>query len=304
MSSFGFAMELMDVRNGLRIPGEMLSRKTITSVLLIVGSFMLCCSNLAAAKLQAKTVAAWEEFVQGVELRISEELNSNRGFLVQDFLPDERAGACREQISQDGTACILELGPNDDASIEVPGGLLHHWYGSILVPGAEVDQLVRWVQDYDRHYRFFDDVEVSKLLSRRGDVFRIYLRLMRKKVITVYYTTEHRVEYQGRGENRVSSRSTATRIRELTGVGTKNEREQPEGKEYGFLWRLNSYWRFQQVPEGVIVGCESLSLSRGIPALAAFVGPFVKSVPRETLTQTLVSIRDGYAKTSGETSEE
>ncbi|HUV14672.1 MAG TPA: hypothetical protein VMY18_13595 [Acidobacteriota bacterium] len=297
-------MELVYVRNGLQVACEMLARKTITLVILVVGSFLLLPPNLAAAKLQAKTVAAWEEYVRGVELRISEELNSNRGFLVQDFLSDDRAGSCREQIRQDDAACILELGPDGDASIEVPGGLVHHWYGGILVPEAKVEQLVRWVQNYDRHSRFFDDVEVSKLLSRQGDVFKIYLRLMRKKVITVYYNTEHRVEYQTRGNNRVSSSSTATRIKELTAVGTEKEREQREGKEYGFLWRLNSYWRFQQVPEGVIIGCESLSLSRGIPALAAFVGPFVKSVPRETLTQTLVSIRDGYAKTSGVTSGE
>ncbi len=40
------------------------------------------------------------------------------------------------------------------------------------------------------------------------------------------------------------------------------KREKPEGKDRGFLWRLNSYWRYQQVDGGVLVECESLTLSR------------------------------------------
>ena len=65
----------------------------------------------------------------------------------------------------------------------------------------------------------------------------------------------------------------------------------------GYLWRLNSYWRFKQVDEGVIVECESLSLSRGIPtAMKWFVDPFTRSIPKQTLKATLESIRTGLTK--------
>ena len=59
------------------------------------------------------------------------------------------------------------------------------------------------------------------------------------------------------------------------------------------MWRLNSYWRFKQEADAVIVECESISLSRDIPiALGWLVRPFVTSVPRESLESTLGSLRD------------
>ena len=58
------------------------------------------------------------------------------------------------------------------------------------------------------------------------------------------------------------------------------------------MWRLNSYWRFKQEADAVIVECESISVSRGIPiALGWLVKPFVMSVPRESLESTLGSLR-------------
>jgi len=34
------------------------------------------------------------------------------------------------------------------------------------------------------------------------------------------------------------------------------------GDDRGFLWRLNAYWRYEQVAGGVIAECESITLSR------------------------------------------
>jgi hypothetical protein len=48
--------------------------------------------------------------------------------------------------------------------------------------------------------------------------------------------------------------------------------------------------------EGTYEQCESISLTRGIPfGLGWIVGPFVNSIPRETLELTLGGIRDGLA---------
>lgn len=70
------------------------------------------------------------------------------------------------------------------------------------------------------------------------------------------------------------------------------ESEKPPGGDRGFLWRLNSYWRYRQVAEGVLVECESLSLSRSIPAIAApVINPIVDSVARESMTRTLASMK-------------
>ena len=69
------------------------------------------------------------------------------------------------------------------------------------------------------------------------------------------------------------------------------------GQDSGYLWRLNSYWRFEQRPEGVYVQCESITLTRGIPfGLGWLVGPFVTSIPRETLAFTLETTRAALLK--------
>ncbi|MGH9603010.1 MAG: hypothetical protein ACRD24_11550, partial [Terriglobales bacterium] len=60
----------------------------------------------------------------------------------------------------------------------------------------------------------------------------------------------------------------------------------------GFLWRLYSYWRFEEKAGGVFVQCEAISLTRGIPKLLAWlIKPFVTGIPRESLLNTLGSTR-------------
>ena len=65
-----------------------------------------------------------------------------------------------------------------------------------------------------------------------------------------------------------------------------------EGDDHGYLWRLNSYWQYQQVEEGVVVELESLTLSRDIPyVFRPFVRPLVDRVARESIRRTLESLR-------------
>ena len=235
-----------------------------------------------------RTVAAWNRVVDATETRIARELSSSKGFLASEFLPR----AERESLSRAfaaGEVFTTRL-PVD---FEIPGGMAHHWLGAVLVPGAEVEDLVRWLQEYDEHDERFNDVEDSRLLARDGDRFEVFLRLRRKKIVTVHYATRHEVVYRSHGLGRYSSVSRATRIAELEDAGTRDERERPPGDDRGFLWRLHSYWRFQQVPSGVVVECESLSLSRGVPAAVRWiVAPYLSSVPRESLESTLLPIRE------------
>jgi hypothetical protein len=254
---------------------------------------LVAASNAGAAELMPETDAAWERYVELTEERIERELTSADGFLVQDFLPDaERSKAVAALSAGEVFATKFRTLEPDGRELEVPFGLVHHWVGSIFVPGADVQSLVAWLQDYDEHERYFDDVEESRLIARQGESFDIFLRLKRKKIVTVHYATEHAVQYRRHGADRISSRSRATRIAEIEDPGTPREREKPAGQDRGFLWRLNSYWRFEQRPGGVVVELESISLSRGVPlALRWLIGPYLDSVPRESLEATLAPIR-------------
>jgi hypothetical protein len=62
---------------------------------------------------------------------------------------------------------------------------------------------------------------------------------------------------------------------------------------------MNSYWRYEEIPGGVIVELESITLSRGIPmGLGLVLEPMVDRIARESVTRTLASVRRLYADTS------
>ena len=70
----------------------------------------------------------------------------------------------------------------------------------------------------------------------------------------------------------------------------RSEREKPAGSDLGLLWRLNAYWWYEEVPGGVLVECESLSLSRGIPLLLKpFASGTVDRIARESMARTLTT---------------
>jgi hypothetical protein len=174
-----------------------------------------------------------------------------------------------------------------------PGGLIHHWVGVIFIPRAKLDEVLAILQDYDHQSTYYaPDVERSKIESRDGDHFRVFLRFRRHKVITVVLNTEHDVRYFRDASDRAHSRSSAVRIAEVENPGKSNEREKPPGDDGGFLWRMETWWRMEERDGGVYVQSEAASLTRDIPTgLGWLVGPFVTGIPKETLVFTLEATR-------------
>jgi hypothetical protein len=128
-------------------------------------------------------------------------------------------------------------------------------------------------------------------LSRHADGLRLFLKLQRQSLVSVGYNTEHDVRYRRHSSVRASSRSRATRIAEVDDVGLPSERERGPDDDRGFLWRMNSYWRYEAVPGGVIVEMESLTLSRGLPwGTRTVVRPLIERVARESIERTLVTL--------------
>lgn len=263
----------------------------------ILASALCYCQTADAAELHPETLRAWRQYLSLTESRIAAELESSQGFLVQDFLPASDATEARETVSSGRVfVCRMKTRNEEGREIDIPKGMVHHWLGVVRIPGAEVEKVLKWIQSYSNLEEHFKEVEESRLISREGDVFRIFLRISGKRFRTVYYNTEHLVTYRRNGPGRASSKSEATKIAQLEDVGTAMEREKPEGDDSGYMWRWNSYWRFKQEPEGVIVECESISLSRSIPGVFLWlVRPFVKSIPKEALESTLESMRKALA---------
>lgn len=260
-------------------------------------AFALAATSYApvtAADLQPKTTAAFERYTRATEAQHAK----GEPFLWTDGLGAAARASTLERLAR-GELVIERLTTTEAGkSIDVPDGLIHHWLGVVLVPGTTVDRAVALLQDYDRHATIYaPNVAGSKLLARDGDDFRVFLRFSMTKVITVVVNSEHAARFTRPAADRAASRIVSTRISEVADPGTPKERELPSGKDGGYLWRLNSYWRFVQRPEGVYVQCESITLTRGIPfGLGWLVGPFVTSIPRETLAFTLETTRKALLK--------
>ena len=135
-------------------------------------------------------------------------------------------------------------------------------------------------------------MERSKIESREGEHFRVFLRFRRRKVISVVLNTEHDVHYYRDTPGRAHSRSSAVRIAEVENPGSSDEREKQPGEDGGYLWRMETWWRMEERDGGVYVQSEVASLTRDIPTgLGWLIGPFVTSIPKETLLFTLESTR-------------
>ena len=175
----------------------------------------------------------------------------------------------------------------------MPDGIIHHWLGAVFVPDASLDQAIALLQDYDHHAEIYAPaVNQSKVLARDGDSFRVLLRFFMKKVLTVVVDGEHQARFTRLGPDRAHSRVVSTRLNEVEDPGTAQERLKPEGRDGGYLWRINSYWRFLERDGGTYIQCETITLSRRIPiGLGWLVGPFVTSIPKDSLEFTLTTTR-------------
>jgi hypothetical protein len=157
---------------------------------------------------------------------------------------------------------------------EVSGALLHDWRGTAFAPGATVAGFEKLLRDFDGYPKYFAPQVVEvRVLSGTGDHFEVRMRVRQKHVITVVLDTTYAVTF-GRG----SSVSKSTRIEEV-------------GGDHGFLWRLNTYWNYAERNGGLALQMESVSLTRAVPrGLGWVVGPYVESIPRESLEFTLRSV--------------
>jgi len=270
--------------------------------------FFLCFCVLAVpargAELKQKTIAAFQHYVEISEARMATELADPQVFLWVDRLPEAHRQALREELLQ-GRVITERLETREEGKrIPIPDGLLHHWIAVVFVPGVSLPQVLELQQDYDHHQEMYKpDVQRSRLVSHEGNDFTVYFRFYRKAIVTAVYNTEFAIHYFPLDAARAWSRSYSTRIAEVEDPGKASEHEKPVGRDRGYLWRLNTYTRYQEKDGGVYIQIEFIALSRSVPAIFAWlVNPYIKSVPREYLTHLLEATRKALKKKQDEAS--
>jgi hypothetical protein len=254
-------------------------------------------SAVRSAELKSPTIEAFDRYTRIAESNIEAEVTAPDRFL-HVFHGDATERTKTDRALRRGEIAIERLKATDHGRrIDVPEGLIHHWIGSIFVPDVSLRSAVAVLQDFDQHAELFrPNIARSKILEHDGDRFRLALRFNMKKIISVTVDTESLAEFTPRGPDRETSAIRSVRVNEVENAGTPEERQKAAGRGGGYMWRMNTYWRFLERDGGTYVECEALTLSRNIPSgLGWLIGPVVSSIPREMLTSALQATRKSLA---------
>jgi hypothetical protein len=265
--------------------------------LILLAGLSLATRLLSAETPAPETLKAFDSYLTAAETRNNEELAARKNFLWLDILPQSECKRTyrllkhQQTIIHHSASCVSR-----DCS-NVPGGMIHDWTGITFVPGVTLRQTLTAIQDYDRDADYYRPTVLrAKFLSREGNSFRVFLRLKETHVITVVLDTEYEIQYLVIDSTHAASVSRSTRITEVEGAGSQEHATSPKAN-HGFLWRLNSYWRFYQADGGVYIQCNAISLTRDVPVgLGWLIGPFIENVPRESLDFTLTATREALLK--------
>ena len=250
-------------------------------------------SSPALAKPTPAATASFNAYINTVESRIARQHQSSDSFLVPFDQGRLRSG---EQI-------IEKLAPASQEGF--PGAMLHHWRGTAFAPGAKAADFEGVMRNFSAYPQYYaPQVVQARILSQQGDHYQVMMRVKQHHVITVVMDTGYDVDFAHPVAPRFMrgySISRSTRISEIESAGTPKEHTLDPGEDHGFLWRLNTYWSYEERDGGLYMQIESVSLTRSIPTgLGWVIGPFVESVPRESLAFTLRSTCNALKKVDSE----
>jgi len=268
----------------------------------LLGRWWLITAVLAVqaigANLKPETIAAWNAYIESANESLQMRVNRGGSFLWT--LEDVRRAAS----IRNGEIVIAPA--RGQTPTRVPGGLIHHWIGALLLRGANIDDVLAVTRDYDRYSEFFrPSVIQSSLIARDGcyDTFSVLVlnkALFMRSALEADYDSENiRVD-----ERRFYSITKSTRVQEIEGYGKPGEHRRPEGQGDGYVWKLCTIARLQELDDGVYYEIEAIELSRDIPAALRFiVDPIVRHVSRKALLaslgQTRKAVSDRVEKLKG-----
>jgi hypothetical protein len=245
------------------------------------------------AELKQKTTVAFDKYVAATESRMNDELRPGGAFLYMDSLPADARQSAIDKLMKGEALVEVRQTKSPGLSSSVPDGMVHHWIGIIFIPGVTLSQVLPILQDYNRRAELYKpDVMASHLISHDGDDYRFFLRLYQKRFTTVVFNTEYIAHWGEVDPHRIYSNSISTRIAEVKDSDHPDGEQWPVGQGHGYLWRLNTYWRFEERKNGIYMQCEVLSLTRDIPfGLGWLLRPLVTKIPKESLNRALDQTR-------------
>ena len=250
----------------------------------------LTCGISRAEQASQVAIAGFDAYVRSFEVRLAAQHRQEAGFVVLAGPSAQTSARLRR-----GELVIENLTP---ANIDLPGAIIYHWRGAAFVPGATAADLERILRDFAAYPQIYSPQVLSaNVLLQNDDRYRATMRVRQKHMISVVLDTTYDIVFGRLDGLRGWSISRSTHIDEISNAGTKSERVLTPADQHGFLWRLNTYWTYEERDGGLYMQIESVSLTRSIPTgLKWVVEPFVQKIPRDSLEFTLRAVCNALRK--------
>jgi hypothetical protein len=228
---------------------------------LVFGVATLEASFIPLSHLESATLALFQDYTAKFEQRVSEPFAT----IGKLWIDDDHSGKRKDY---EAGKPVVEARENRD----IQNGSIHHYSGSIRVPGAKIEQVRRVMQSYSNYPNYFkpDVVRGSGIVqpdsTPDNEHFQSRLFLTESTVwLDVAYDAQYDSHYRRIDANRWTSRSTTLSIRELQDAKKLDGGVFPEGEDHGFLWRTNNYWYARERDGGLDLQLDSMTLSRTTP---------------------------------------
>lgn len=237
-------------------------------------------------------LAAFNAYCKEVEARLAQQHRS-----TETFIALMKAEPASEALRLRQGELIVEQFPPGTGG-DLAGAMLYDWRGTAFAPGATAADFERLMRDFHTYPQHFSpQVLEARMLEQDGDHLQAWMRVRQRHVITVVMDTTYDIRYGHLDARHGYSISRSTQIDEIESAGSSAEHTLSSSEEHGFLWRLNTYWSYEERDGGLYLQIEAVSLTRSVPrGLGWAIGPYVQSVPRESLEFTLRSAINALRK--------
>ena len=269
-------------------------------VLLVALAIVLDGTSAVAkgAVLGADTSNAWREYVTAADSVMKARLSGHLPFLWTDEVAERRQRVLR------GETVVAPVIRNGLKS--VPGGLIHHWTGSLFTPNVTIRQFITVLHQYNRYKEFYRPLVMDSMLCSATPSSQEFAMILQYKVVFANLVFESQYlsnDFVLDARRRYSIADTI-RVQEIEGYGTAAERRLPQGEGTGLVWGLHTIVRYEERDGGVYLELEALALSRSVPgALRWFVGPLIRSISSSSLEAALQKTRNAVSSAEAPTLE-
>jgi hypothetical protein len=222
-----------------------------------------------------------------------------RQFFLEHIATDGTRSTGVPAPSQTLRAGGIVVGPGgEDGIIGIEAGLLHHWVGTVFIPGVTLDDVLALSHTYTEYPAIYEPVIGAQLLDREDDTFRVLLRLHESAgIVSAVLDVWSTIRYVRLDGTRAYSMSNATEIREVADAAKPTERLLPVGEDRGYLWRANAFTKYFERDGGVYLELETLGLSRRFPRMLGWViEPIARRIGRKSVEGSLKSFREALLR--------